>query len=184
MTDDMRERVARAMFEAPDSYSDHVSVWPPSHPDDLAFWLSRADAALAALPQPQTVTTVEAMQYLADGSNADEVKAWLIDQHFAYDLECWPPDRAITGFTGAVKYQNPFEIPRGAWVVIPERRRGTDITVLTPAPTVTAEQVKAATKALVKHVDEGWGGDSGYLDTTTARKWAKVAFRAAGLVTS
>ena len=37
------ERVAKAMYEAP--IDGEPDVWPPEHPDDRAFWISRAVAA-------------------------------------------------------------------------------------------------------------------------------------------
>jgi hypothetical protein len=36
------ERVAAAMFG---------SQWPPSHPEDLAWWLTRAEAAINAMKE-------------------------------------------------------------------------------------------------------------------------------------
>lgn len=42
-----REQIAKAMYEAPDVGDDQVHPWPPSHPNDVAWWISRADAALA-----------------------------------------------------------------------------------------------------------------------------------------
>lgn len=47
------ERVAAAMFNAPDpAEPDHIgSQWPPSHPEDHAWWLSRAEAAINALKE-------------------------------------------------------------------------------------------------------------------------------------
>lgn len=50
---DLTERVAAAMFNAPDptgpeerSYS-----WPPENPDDVAWWLTRAKAAINAIKE-------------------------------------------------------------------------------------------------------------------------------------
>lgn len=50
----MVERVAAAMFNAPDPADpDWVgSQWPPSHPDDRVWWLTRAEAAINALKEP------------------------------------------------------------------------------------------------------------------------------------
>lgn len=49
--DELIERVAKAMFEAPDPDDPEASVcpWPPKHPDDLAWWISRARAAINTL---------------------------------------------------------------------------------------------------------------------------------------
>lgn len=46
--DDLIERVAKAMFEAPDPDDPEETVcpWPPNHPDDLAWWITRAQAAI------------------------------------------------------------------------------------------------------------------------------------------
>lgn len=46
--DDLIERVAAAMYEAPapDDPNTPVSPWPPRHPDDLAWWITRAQAAI------------------------------------------------------------------------------------------------------------------------------------------
>ncbi len=48
------ERVAAAMFNAPDpAEPDYTgSQWPPSHPEDLAWWLNLAEAAIDALKEP------------------------------------------------------------------------------------------------------------------------------------
>lgn len=44
------ERVAAAMYEAPDPDGTPSSTtWPPRHPDDRAWWVTRAEAALEAL---------------------------------------------------------------------------------------------------------------------------------------
>lgn len=56
---DLIERVAAAMYNAPDPCScaacddpdATVCVWPPSHPIDLAWWLSRAKAAINAIKE-------------------------------------------------------------------------------------------------------------------------------------
>lgn len=46
------ERVAAAMFNTPDPGEDEVfSTWPPTHPDDLAWWLNLAEAAIAAMKE-------------------------------------------------------------------------------------------------------------------------------------
>ncbi|WP_315106271.1 hypothetical protein [uncultured Microbacterium sp.] len=46
--DELIERVAAAMFEAPapDEPDAPKTPWPPKHPDDLAWWLSRAQVAV------------------------------------------------------------------------------------------------------------------------------------------
>lgn len=44
---DLIERVAKAMYEAP--YEDDACVWPPRHPDDRAWWMTRAQAAVGAM---------------------------------------------------------------------------------------------------------------------------------------
>jgi hypothetical protein len=42
-----REELARVLYEAP--FADlAISNWPPAHPDDREWWLTRADAVLAA----------------------------------------------------------------------------------------------------------------------------------------
>ena len=48
---DLVERVAAAMYEAPDPADPNapVTTWPPTHPDDLAWWLTRAQAAINAI---------------------------------------------------------------------------------------------------------------------------------------
>lgn len=48
---DLTERVAKAMFEAPDPSDPDAPLdpWPPSHPEDLAWWISRAQAAVNAI---------------------------------------------------------------------------------------------------------------------------------------
>lgn len=45
--------VARAMFEAPDptELGYVASPWPPSHPDDFVWWLTRAKAAINAIEE-------------------------------------------------------------------------------------------------------------------------------------
>lgn len=47
------ELIAAAMYAAPDPCDpdETVSAWPPSHPDDLAWWLSRAQAAVDVLKE-------------------------------------------------------------------------------------------------------------------------------------
>lgn len=47
----IRERLAKAMYEAPyaDELAEDVEPWPPSHPEDREWWLSRADAVLPIL---------------------------------------------------------------------------------------------------------------------------------------
>jgi hypothetical protein len=42
-----REELARVLYEAPFGTLP-LSNWPPSHPDDREWWLTRADAVLAA----------------------------------------------------------------------------------------------------------------------------------------
>jgi hypothetical protein len=42
-----REELARVLYEAPFGTL-ALSNWPPSHPDDREWWLTRADAVLAA----------------------------------------------------------------------------------------------------------------------------------------
>jgi hypothetical protein len=55
-----RERIAKAMYEAPDpDESESSTPWPPSHPEDLAWWLSRADAALGVFEEAHTPTDDE-----------------------------------------------------------------------------------------------------------------------------
>lgn len=44
----IRDELARVMYEAP--IDGEQGVWPPQHPDDLAYWLSRADAIIARFP--------------------------------------------------------------------------------------------------------------------------------------
>lgn len=48
------ERVAAAMFNAPDPDEPAAKnlTWPPTHPDDLAWWLTRAEAAINAIKEP------------------------------------------------------------------------------------------------------------------------------------
>ena len=46
-----RERVAKAMYEAPAYDDPTVGEWPPEHPEDLEYWLTRADAAIKAMEQ-------------------------------------------------------------------------------------------------------------------------------------
>jgi len=89
------------------------------------------------MSDPTNTPSVGAMLYLPDGSNAAEVKAWLIAEHYAYDVECWAPEFVITGYTGATKYTDTFDIPRGAWVVIDSRERGTKVHVLLEAANLT-----------------------------------------------
>lgn len=43
------ERVAKAMYEAPDPDTGETSVWPPKHPEDRAWWLAIAEAAIGAI---------------------------------------------------------------------------------------------------------------------------------------
>jgi hypothetical protein len=43
-----REELARVLYEAPFGTL-ALSNWPPSHPDDREWWLTRADAVLAHL---------------------------------------------------------------------------------------------------------------------------------------
>ncbi|WP_341945677.1 hypothetical protein [Microbacterium sp. LWH11-1.2] len=52
------DRVAAAMYEAPapdDEPGTPVTEWPPAHPEDLAWWITRAQAAIDAvgIPKPQ-----------------------------------------------------------------------------------------------------------------------------------
>lgn len=44
-------RVAKAMYEAPAYGDPTVGEWPPEHPEDLEYWLTRADAAIKAMEQ-------------------------------------------------------------------------------------------------------------------------------------
>ena len=47
MTD--REELARVLYEAPFALgTSFTGTWPPSHPDDREWWLTRADAVLAS----------------------------------------------------------------------------------------------------------------------------------------
>lgn len=41
-------RVAKTMYEAPYN-NESGSVWPPRHPDDRAWWMTRAQAAVGAM---------------------------------------------------------------------------------------------------------------------------------------
>lgn len=45
---DLIERVAEAMFNAPDPRDPEqlYDFWPPCHPDDREWWMSRAQAAV------------------------------------------------------------------------------------------------------------------------------------------
>ncbi len=45
------EKVAAAMYEAPAPFEagEQIPSWPPSHPDDTAWWVSRAVAAIDAV---------------------------------------------------------------------------------------------------------------------------------------
>lgn len=45
----IRERLAKAMYEAPYDNEPADAEWPPSHPEDRKWWLSRADAVLPFL---------------------------------------------------------------------------------------------------------------------------------------
>lgn len=46
--DDLIVRVAAAMYEAPapDEPNTPKTPWPPKHPDDRAWWITRAQAAI------------------------------------------------------------------------------------------------------------------------------------------
>ncbi|MGW9268365.1 hypothetical protein [Microbacterium sp. NPDC055599] len=46
--DELIERVARAMYEAPDPDDPEETIcpWPPTQPDDHAWWISRAQVAV------------------------------------------------------------------------------------------------------------------------------------------
>lgn len=48
LMDDLTVRVAAAMYEppAPDEPDAPKTPWPPKHPDDLAWWITRAQAAI------------------------------------------------------------------------------------------------------------------------------------------
>lgn len=48
LMDDLIERVAAAMYEAPapDEPDAPKTPWPPKHPDDRAWWITRAQAAI------------------------------------------------------------------------------------------------------------------------------------------
>ena len=47
------ERVAKSMYEAP--YDEEpASVWPPRHPVDLAWWMSRAQIAVDTIKELQS----------------------------------------------------------------------------------------------------------------------------------
>lgn len=50
---DLIERVALAMYETPDPTEPEYagSQWPPTHPEDLARWLSWAKAAINAIKE-------------------------------------------------------------------------------------------------------------------------------------
>lgn len=45
--------VAAAMYEAPDPAEPEIAKtpWPPTHPEDLAWWLTRAQAAINAIKE-------------------------------------------------------------------------------------------------------------------------------------
>lgn len=46
-------RVAAAMYNAPDPDEPAAKnlTWPPSHPEDLAWWMTRAEAAINAIKE-------------------------------------------------------------------------------------------------------------------------------------
>lgn len=50
---DLVERVAAAMYEAPDPDDPENTLcpWPPSHPTDRAWWMSRARVAIETLKE-------------------------------------------------------------------------------------------------------------------------------------
>lgn len=59
------ERVAAAMYETPDPGDDEVfSTWPPTHPEDLAWWLTRAQTAI------DTITKEQQNMFIAESSAA------------------------------------------------------------------------------------------------------------------
>lgn len=70
----------------------------------------------------------EAFYFKADGSNWKEVRAFLIQDHYAYDVE-WR-GQTLEGYTGPVKYTDMFSILPGGWVIIIERVRGVSPIIL------------------------------------------------------
>lgn len=53
-TDEFTARVAKAMYEAPapDEPDAPKTPWPPAHPDDHAWWITRAQAAINTIAGP------------------------------------------------------------------------------------------------------------------------------------
>jgi hypothetical protein len=74
----------------------------------------------------------DAIQLAPDGSNWREVREFLIDQHYAYSVHYWGGE--LTGYTGALKYTDRFNIRPGQWVTVSSRDRGSPITVTEEDP--------------------------------------------------
>lgn len=50
---DLIERVAAAMYTTPDPNDPDAPIapWPPTHPDDHAWWMTHAKAAINAIKE-------------------------------------------------------------------------------------------------------------------------------------
>lgn len=66
--------IARAMYEAPAPDETEGAVWPPGHPEDVAWWMSRATAVMPMVRRAQAEAEVRALR-----DAADEIKATFDD---------------------------------------------------------------------------------------------------------
>jgi hypothetical protein len=80
------EEIARAMYEAPAPDETEGAVWPPGHPEDVGWWMSRAAALMPLVRRAQASKVREIADRALDPRdgipfNADHdlaiVSAWL-----------------------------------------------------------------------------------------------------------
>lgn len=80
---------ARAMYEAPAPDEAEGAVWPPGHPEDVGWWMSRAAAVMPLVRRAQADKVREAAELALDprdgipfGAEHDLaiVSAWLDEE--------------------------------------------------------------------------------------------------------
>ncbi|QWY84624.1 hypothetical protein QEH34_gp42 [Microbacterium phage Footloose] len=89
--DDLVERVAKAMYEAPAPGEPDAAKtpWPPAHPDDLAWWISRAQVAINTIAGP--VWAEGALWAAVEcGAIRDETERWLAPGDNPYTIKGEP----------------------------------------------------------------------------------------------
>jgi hypothetical protein len=66
--------IARAMYEAPAPDETEGAVWPPSHPEDVGWWMSRAAAIMPLVRRAQAEALRDAA---ADNEHGWALRTWL-----------------------------------------------------------------------------------------------------------